>query len=367
MTTGLFNYRSPAFRELLLNPTETEKKYNMEKDVVQEVLAKYQPKVIQLIQQRRKKEQDAAASTENAVRSPNGFKLFMSMFAQVPNAIDDLKNAIISREKRNAVITVTKKKDVNNARLLTNPSLNTNGFILAKHPSSVINWEDQEERNAKYLNEIEEVVKKATGAAYTFCGSSLFRQSGQTNPLAKVFNVAVGPIQSVHNDFTEDYGRRFIETYETQEIKTVGFGFIEKMREVGITVEELKNDYKMVICNTWRSVTDYPMDAMPLALVDKSTVRRDELVPSDLGGNGNGLPVFSSEYNPNHKFYYYPKLMKDEVMVFKTYDSDENPFIPTLHTAFNDENTKPDALPRKSVEARVMCLIPRRKHQHAKL
>ena len=118
MTTGLFNYRSPAFRELLLNPTETEKKYNMEKDVVQEVLAKYQPKVIQLIQQRRKKEQDAAASTENAVRSPNGFKLFMSMFAQVPNAIDDLKNAIISREKRNAVISVTKKKDVNNARLI---------------------------------------------------------------------------------------------------------------------------------------------------------------------------------------------------------------------------------------------------------
>ena len=32
--------------------------------------------------------------------------------------IRDLKNAIISREKRNAVITVTKKKDVNNARLI---------------------------------------------------------------------------------------------------------------------------------------------------------------------------------------------------------------------------------------------------------
>ena len=61
----------------------------------------------------------------------------------------------------------------------------------------------------------------------------------------------------------------------------------------------------------------------------------------------------------------YGKIGSKGTLSQTTYDSDENPFIPTLHTAFNDENTKPDALPRKSVEARVMCLIPRRKHQHA--
>ena len=70
---------------------------------------------------------------------------------------------------------------------------------------------------------------------------------------------------------------------------------------------------------------------------------------------------FSLNFNPSTTGSMFATLIIDND------DSDENPFIPTLHTAFNDENTKPDALPRKSVEARVMCLIPRRKHQHAKL
>ena len=56
--------------------------------------------------------------------------------------------------------------------------------------------------------------------------------------------------------------------------------------------------------------------------------------------------------------YYFPKQTADEVLLITTYDSEEEPYIPTLHAAFTDPDTPPGAPPRKSIEVRCLCLIP---------
>ena len=50
-------------------------------------------------------------------------------------------------------------------------------------------------------------------------------------------------------------------------------------------------------------------------------------------------------------------MERDEVLVFKTYDSEMDPFIPTLHSAFDDPDCPADAPPRESIEARAICFF----------
>ena len=95
----------------------------------------------------------------------------------------------------------------------------------------------------------------------------------------------------------------------------------------------------------------------------KRTVSEKELIPTDLfnylPGQEEALTVeiCQSSHNDSHKWYFYPEMNKDEVLMFKTYDSDEQPFIPTLHSAFDYPETPEGASPRKSIEVRAVCFF----------
>ena len=44
--------------------------------------------------------------------------------------------------------------------------------------------------------------------------------------------------------------------------------------------------------------------------------------------------------------------------MFKTYDSSENPFVPTLHSAFDDQTILgANVSPRESIEVRAICFF----------
>ena len=48
---------------------------------------------------------------------------------------------------------------------------------------------------------------------------------------------------------------------------------------------------------------------------------------------------------------------QNEVLMFKTYDSDEQPFIPTLHSAFDHPETPEGVSARESIEVRAVCFF----------
>lgn len=62
--------------------------------------------------------------------------------------------------------------------------------------------------------------------------------------------------------------------------------------------------------------------------------------------------------NPKHTWWYYPDLGPDEIICLKTFDTAAQPFVPTLHSAFDDPTTPPRYRQRESIEARVVCVIP---------
>jgi hypothetical protein len=112
------------------------------------------------------------------------------------------------------------------------------------------------------------------------------------------------------------------------------------------------------------------MDA-PFALCDSRTVSEKELIPTDLFNygkeeektetladeNGFTVEIYQSMNSDNHKWYFYPKMNREEVVMFKTYDSNENPFMPTLHSAFDDLSCDSKVSPRESIEVRAICLF----------
>jgi hypothetical protein len=43
--------------------------------------------------------------------------------------------------------------------------------------------------------------------------------------------------------------------------------------------------------------------------------------------------------------------------MFKTFDSNEKPFMPTLHSAFDDVAFNENVSPRESIEVRAICFF----------
>ena len=60
----------------------------------------------------------------------------------------------------------------------------------------------------------------------------------------------------------------------------------------------------------------YPLRMKPLALCDPNTVNRKDHVPVALTCDKDASFGYI-RYNPNQKWYYYPEMTNDEVMVFK--------------------------------------------------
>ena len=143
----------------------------------------------------------------------------------------------------------------------------------------------------------------------------------------------------VHNDFTPNFN---------ETVKPL--------------IEESKTDpSKISVYNLWRRFDEDSLDA-PFAVCDSSTISESELIPTDLfnyldGDDGFTVEIYQSSFNDNHQWYYYPKMQKDEVLMFKTFDSLEKPFLPTLHSAFDDISVTETVSPRESIEVRAICLF----------
>merc|ERR1719245_1697526 len=82
--------------------------------------------------------------------------------------------------------------------------------------------------------------------------------------------------------------------------------------------------------------TTAPLRSLPLCFLDSTTLNPDDFVTVDTKSLG---VVTGLKENPAHKFYYFPDMTVDEVVVFKQFHQVRNETIarmPVFHTAFAD-------------------------------
>ena len=214
-------------------------------------------------------------------------------------------------------------------------TLDDQGFALVRHPTAVVNFYDEAEVRAVYYPEVERLVKQATGAVRVL----VFDHNVRCGPMAKEgLNGAREPVRFAHNDYTAKSGPQRVRDLLGDEAEAL-----------------LKN--RVVFINVWRPIRG-PVEEAPLAVCDAQSMRLADFVPTDLKYRDRTGEVYSVAFNPEHRWFYFPRMERDEALLLKCYDSSlDGRARWTAHTAFDDPTSPPNAAPRESIEARTIAFF----------
>jgi hypothetical protein len=212
-------------------------------------------------------------------------------------------------------------------------SLDIQGFRLINHETAVEDFYDQEEVKSVYYPEVERLLKEATGAEKVV----IFDHQVRNIALAKRGEKNAREYgKAVHNDYTAKSGPRRVRDHLPAE------------------EAEQRLKHRFAEINVWRPIRG-PIESTPLALCDARSINPRDFVPSDLVYRDKVGETYRFLHNPNHRWFYFPRLEKNEVILLKCYDSKEDGRARfTAHSAFEDPTSAADAAPRESIEVRAL-------------
>jgi hypothetical protein len=122
---------------------------------------------------------------------------------------------------------------------------------------------------------------------------------------------------------------------------------------------EARRGQRFAIINVWRPIGAV-VRSTPLAMCDSRSISEEDLIPSDLVYRDKVGETYSVVHHPRHRWFYFPEVTPDEVLLLKIYDSATNGTARlSFHTAFDDPTSAPDAPPRRSIELRNLVFFDR--------
>lgn len=224
---------------------------------------------------------------------------------------------------------------IHNARPLAERgeiSLHWNGFQLVSHRSALNDFSDESLIRLVYRPEAEALLRDITGAEKVVIFDHTLRDSASGSRANASLRE---PVRRVHNDQTFVSGPRRVRDHLDAE------------------EAERRLQHRFAIVNLWRPLS--VVEQLPLALCDARSIAADDLVPTDLVYRDKTGETYSFLANPQHRWYYFPRLRPDEVLLLKIYDSLEDGTARlTAHTAFEDPGSPADAAARRSIELRAL-------------
>jgi hypothetical protein len=206
---------------------------------------------------------------------------------------------------------------------------------LVEHKTKVGDFFDAEQLTAVYYPEVEQLIKKTSGAARVVIFDHTLRSGEEAEREEKLIRE---PVLSAHNDYTEWSGPN-------------------RVREVLPDEAAELLAHRFAIIQVWRAI-NRPIQVNPLAVADAKTVAMADLLIAERRYPHRVGQTYRLKYNPNHRWFYFPEMRRDEALVFKVYDSATDGrarFTP--HTSFYDPASPPNAPPRQSIEVRAFAFF----------
>lgn len=226
------------------------------------------------------------------------------------------------------------------------------GFELVSHSSSVRDWSDEDEIARVHYPEICELVQRLTGCDHAVLSSHIKRSPDEAKKHSDL-----SPIPLVHSDFADSYGDLLRKMYQSGDRA-------EAAEREGISPDTIANARRLMILQFWRNLGPPKMD-LPLAFCDARTVPRDAIRPfpvKNYAGSGfdfEALAIAPPTDQDEHRWYAFPEMTIDEVVAFRTYDTDRvatgEPYW-TPHSAFRDPDVELGNPSRSSIELRPLCV-----------
>ncbi|HEY7743762.1 MAG TPA: CmcJ/NvfI family oxidoreductase [Burkholderiales bacterium] len=214
-------------------------------------------------------------------------------------------------------------------------SLEKNGFVLVEHKTRVTDFFDPEQLKAIYYPEVERLIQAVSGASRVVLFDHTLRSGDEGEREARLVRE---PVLSAHNDYTEWSGPQRVRDMLPDEAEQLLRG-------------------RFAIIQVWRAINQ-PIQSNPLAIADAQSVAFEDFLLAERRYPGRVGQTYRLMYNPNHRWYYFPRMRRDEALVFKVFDSEKDGrarFTP--HTSFDDPQSPPGASPRQSIEARALAFF----------
>ena len=231
---------------------------------------------------------------------------------------------------------------IHNARKL-NPAatVSTHGFTLIKHETQCSDMLDQELVKTLLYDEYARLLQQLTGCRQVKVTQHQYRNGygglpvGHPRAARATPNGSEGIYGGIHSDVTP-------------------------YSEAGW--DPLVEDRHFQVFNFWQSSDPVqPIQVMPLSLCAMDTVDPNDMICADSWNqtkHRRKLVSYRLSFNEAQRWYYYPYMQPEELLVFKQYDSMED--APNrrcvYHGAIELPDTSSDAPLRETVEVRLLAL-----------
>jgi hypothetical protein len=214
--------------------------------------------------------------------------------------------------------------------------LDTHGFVFVDHHTRVRDFTDEAERARVYDPEVAALIRKHSGASHVVVFDHTIRVSDEEGQNA----IGARPtVKGVHNDYTETSAPR-------------------RLREiVGDAEAERRLKKRWAIIQVWRPIRG-PVLIDPLGICDGRTIPQKGFIRVERRYQYRTGEVYHIAHDPAHVWYWFPRMTRDEALIFKVFDSDASKLSRfTAHSAFDDPEAPADAPPRESIETRTFAFF----------
>ncbi len=202
------------------------------------------------------------------------------------------------------------------------------GFTMTTNPSACSDFRDEDAVQSAYHPEMQDVIKRVTGADHVFVRSYLVRTET--------------PV-----DFNDGYARFVHCDYNIARSTEMA---LEVLEAQGV---EPKENWVFAWYNTWQPF-DNPVQKNPLAMIDCRTLPAEDVIDYYYTGRGRDSLVAAPVHSTEHRWCYMADMTTDEVLIIKQLDSRPDRTCYCPHTSFDIPGTD-DLLPRRSIETRMLA------------
>jgi hypothetical protein len=265
-----------------------------------------------------------------------------ALFAEIPYTVDTGEKLVNEtfgpnniRRRRTGTVDWQRMPIRDGRPLIGELSLEENGFIFVEHRTAVKDFFDKPQLESVYYPEVEQLIRKVSGAARVVVFDHTLRSGDESEREAKLIRE---PVLSAHNDYTEWSGPQRVRDLLPDEAD----GLLER---------------RFAIIQVWRAINQ-PIQRNPLAIADARSVAFEDLMVAERRYPNRVGQTYRLRYNPGHRWFYFPEMRREEALVFKVFDSAKDGRARfTAHTSFDDPSSPAGAPPRQSIEARALAFF----------
>ena len=228
-----------------------------------------------------------------------------------------------------------KQVTIRNGRTATDSfDLERQGFSFLKYPTAVRDFTDRSEVESVYYPELEQLLLRETGAAKVVIFDHTIRIG---DPEKRDALGVRDPVRNAHNDFTDESApqrvRDLLPADEAQE----------------------RLGRRFTSINVWRPLTG-PVKTDPIAICEWGSIGDNDMIVARRVYKDRVGGILNLSYNPGQRWYYFPEMERDEVILLKCFDSERDGRARwTAHAAFEDPDGNDRDLPaRESIEVRTL-------------